>query len=74
MAIFSIVCLGLKKSKTPSVEIPVSFEKARILGFEEINRAIAPAPCVYSPVEFKSYLALSVAITIAFFEGFKRIM
>ena len=38
-----------------------------------ISIAIAPAPWVYSPVEFKSYLALSVATTIAFLVGLSRI-
>ena len=67
-----MVCFGLKKSKTPAVAMPVSFENAIILGFAVISIAIAPAPWVYSPDEFKSYLALSVAITIAFFVGCNR--
>ena len=64
------VCRGLKKSKTPWVATPTAELKANILGFAVNNIAIAPQPCVYSPVEFKSYFALSVATTITFFVGF----
>jgi hypothetical protein len=35
-------------------------------GFAVMSIASAPAPCVYSPVEFKSYFAKSVVTTMAF--------
>ncbi|MNE15332.1 hypothetical protein D3C80_1082390 [compost metagenome] len=60
----------MKKSKTPLVLVAQLFSKAIIRGFEVTSMARAPAPCVYSPVEFKSYFAKSVVTTIAFLRGF----
>ncbi|MCY1234761.1 hypothetical protein D9M72_473520 [compost metagenome] len=70
---FESVLYGLKKSKTPLLLVAQLFSKAIIFGLEVTSIAKAPAPCVYSPVEFKSYFAISVVTTIAFFSGFNRI-
>ena len=50
----------------PLVETPQEPLKDIIEGSSHINIETDPAPCVYSPVEFNSYFAISDAITIAF--------
>jgi hypothetical protein len=44
--------------------------KVNNLGFSLISIATAPAPCVYSPEEPISYLAISLTITIADLSSF----
>ena len=64
------VLLGLKKSFSLFVAIPHALSIVSIEGFSVINKAMAPAPCVYSPVELSSYLDKSELTTIAFLPEF----